>query len=373
MGRRLAKLNLFSLVEEAKRVFGTGSTGQPIIMVPENKHYSWKKGASLIGLDEECCWPVALDHHGVLDPNDLEKKLERARQQHRPVLMVVSVVGSTELGFIDPIHKVQKILRACELNKIFYWHHVDAAYGGFLRTVLNAKPKVFGEYGTLALGAMKAATSVTVDPHKLGYIPFSCGAFLVGDIQNYWVRTYDSPYMENKQNRGRFTLEGSRAATGPVATWMSAKSIGFNGQGLGRILSRTIESRRIFEKNMAKIPLIRVVGDGWQDSPATNILCFAVARENEPLSQTNKHTRRMYEAFSYEARSDYTVSKTTLRSPGCDAFIDKFVGSWNGKKDTEELDLVRMTLMNPFLRSKEMKTDFISDFSRQLRNFLKTL
>lgn len=47
----------------------------PIILVPENKHYSWIKGVSLMGLGKESYWPVELDAFGRLSASDLKLKI----------------------------------------------------------------------------------------------------------------------------------------------------------------------------------------------------------------------------------------------------------------------------------------------------------
>src|SRR5690606_19554395 len=114
--------------EKLERIFGTRFSG-PVLLVPENKHYSWTKGASLIGLGSEALWPIALDTHGRLCLRSLEELIERAQGEHRPILMVVSVAGSTELGTFDPIDQVQDLLDSWREKKgIHIWHHIDGAF-----------------------------------------------------------------------------------------------------------------------------------------------------------------------------------------------------------------------------------------------------
>jgi glutamate/tyrosine decarboxylase-like PLP-dependent enzyme len=89
-----------------------------------------------LGLKRDALWPIELDQEGKLSVDHLKRLLDRAIVKGRPVLMVVSVVGTTELGGIDPVHKVQDVLDHWKKGSgIHIWHHVDAAYGGYLRTL----------------------------------------------------------------------------------------------------------------------------------------------------------------------------------------------------------------------------------------------
>ena len=108
----------------------------PVVLVPENKHYSWQKGVSILGIGREAFWAIELDERGKLSLRDLEKKLEQAKLQARPVLLVVSVAGTTELGEFDPVDGVANLLDRWRTERgLEIWHHVDGAYGGFFRAL----------------------------------------------------------------------------------------------------------------------------------------------------------------------------------------------------------------------------------------------
>nr|HPI39938.1 pyridoxal-dependent decarboxylase [Pseudobdellovibrionaceae bacterium] len=82
----------------------------PIVFVPGNKHFSWQKAVSLLGLGDSAFWSIAIDKNGKLSVPDLKNKIEKARAESRPILMVVSVLGTTELGTVDPIEEIQNLL-----------------------------------------------------------------------------------------------------------------------------------------------------------------------------------------------------------------------------------------------------------------------
>lgn len=343
----------------------------PVILVPEHKHYSWVKAANVFGLGAESFWAVQTDNQGRLDVHDLENKILEAERADRPILMIVSVLGSTELGMIDPIHKVQALLDHYRHTKGWhFWHHVDAAYGGFLCSLPgpdHSVSNVLSEESRHAISAVAQTTSLTIDPHKLGYVPYSSGAFLAAFRRDYFQKSFGAPYVDfnTRQDKGPFTLEGSRSAAGAVATWMSAKCIGLNQEGYGKIIARTILLKTEFEENLVK----QIVHLRLAPAPDSNLLAFCMARPGESLTQTNLRTLQLYESFHKDPAKSFFVSKTKLYQKNYTAYIKNFVSTWQGLIDTDELVLIRLCIMNPFFKSKEMNTDYQKLFIRSLNEF----
>src|SRR5690606_30949781 len=87
-----------------------------------------------------------------------------------------------------------------------------------------------------AIEALAHTTSITIDPHKLGYVPYAAGAFICNRPENYYVTEISAPYVDFKTQTdlGPYTLEGSRAATGAVALYMTSECIGLNKHGYGK-------------------------------------------------------------------------------------------------------------------------------------------
>jgi glutamate/tyrosine decarboxylase-like PLP-dependent enzyme len=345
-----------------ERVFGTRFEG-PVVLVPGNKHYSWLKGVSLLGLGNRAFWPVKLDRSGTMDVRDLRRQIERARAARRPVLMVVSVAGTTELGEMDPVHEVQDLLDDYRRRDgLHFWHHVDAAYGGFFCSMLGPqRPRELSPRAWKVLGALGRANSITLDPHKLGYVPYACGAILVRDEENYLASTFSAPYLAVGNQRWLRTLEGSRPASGAVATWLTARCVGLDPSGYGTILRRTLRARETLCRRLAaEVPGFRAV-----PADDSNILCFTLARAGEPLSAANRRIRRVYAALGRRRR--IFVSRTVLGAESYGALIGRVVSGWKGRVDADRMSLVRMVLMNPFFTSKEMAVDFPGLVAEELR------
>jgi glutamate/tyrosine decarboxylase-like PLP-dependent enzyme len=349
-----------------EKTIGSSFDG-PVILVPQNKHYSWKKGVRILGMGDESLWPIELDRTGRLSVRSLQSLIARARREERPISLVVSVMGTTELGSIDPVHEVQDLLDDFARNEgIHIWHHVDAAYGGFFRAMNVKDSPVLSSDATDALKAVPRATSITLDPHKLGYVPYASGAFLARGPRDYYFSTFDdAPYIDFDTDRdlGPYTIEGSRSAAGAVATWLTAKSVGLDEHGYGLLLERTIRIRQSLERKLAHSEVaIRI--SPFSD---TNILCFACGEKGEPLSAVNARTLRVYEKFSSQARGPFIVSKTVLKWDAYGNYLDAWLDEWKPLRDSNEVVLIRMCLMNPFFESVETKVNYAESFIEALK------
>ncbi|RAL20627.1 hypothetical protein DL240_16480 [Lujinxingia litoralis] len=365
----LLAANPFMLAGQLERCFEEPYRG-PVILVGEHKHYSWVKGVELLGLGREALWAVRLNEEGTLSLPHLEARLNQARAAGRPVLMVVSVAGTTELGAFDRVDQVQDLLdrRARELGE-HIWHHVDAAYGGFFAANVCAdQPDCVLNPGVCqALQAIHRANSVTLDPHKLGYVPYASGAFIAREQREYAAHQVDAPYLafDEIADPGPQTIEGSRSAAGAVATWLTARTIGLDAQGYGRILRRTLQARaRLEERLSATAHPVRLL-------PATsNLLAFCVAHPGESLSRVNARSEAIFERFGPGGPGDFFVSKTTLTLDAYGALLNRHLERWELERDVDRLTVIRLSVMNPFIDAREMTLELSQGFADALATFL---
>ncbi|MDI1328098.1 MAG: pyridoxal-dependent decarboxylase [Brevundimonas sp.] len=340
----------------------------PVLLVPGNKHYSWSKAANLFGLGEESLWAVDLDSEGRLDVDDLERLILRAEAAGRPVLMAVGVAGTTETGEIDPIDALHDRLERWEADRgLHIWRHVDAAYGGFLCAILGGPDEdVLSPASASALRAIGRADSVTIDPHKLGYVPYACGAFLTRDTVRYAVSAFDAPYLDRPElgdGKWSSTMEGSRSAAGAAATWLSGRTIGFGPVGLGAVLAETVRTRQAFQAALGgALPEVRFL------EPAdANIVCFSVAAQGESLSAANARTTALFDFF--HRSPEFSVSKTTL-GPDYAAAVARHVEGFGGVVDAPGMVLVRCVFMNPYWAAPELRAVLFPAFIALVRESL---
>jgi glutamate/tyrosine decarboxylase-like PLP-dependent enzyme len=353
--------NPYETAERLGRAAGRPYRG-PVILAPGHKHYSWIKAANLFGLGEDAFWSVPLDAEGRLSVAGLAGRIDEARRQGRPVLAVVSVAGTTERGELDPIDGVADHLDGLRRAGVDIWRHVDAAYGGFFCALPPDEPQLTPACRR-ALAAIRRADSVTIDPHKLGYTPYACGAILLRDAAHDAVSSFAAPYVERRElgeAPWTRTLEGSRPATGGAAVWLLGKTLGFGPEGLGSVLASTLESRRAVAEAIAGAsPWVRPL-----EPSDTNIFCFSLAAPGEPLSASNARTAAAHARMA--ASPGFSMSRTVLGVDSCPALVRRHLASWGGACDADRLVLLRCVVMNPFLAEPRIQAALLPELAAEI-------
>jgi hypothetical protein len=94
-----------------------------------------------------------------LDIVHLKQRLQAALGAGRIPVAVIPIVGTTEEGAVDPVHKVLDLRRELENEQdVSFWVHVDAAWGGYIRSIFHlteedeARAAVARLPGEIALG-----------------------------------------------------------------------------------------------------------------------------------------------------------------------------------------------------------------------------
>jgi glutamate/tyrosine decarboxylase-like PLP-dependent enzyme len=368
---RAVDLSGYSLLEQGPWKFQeiflrvTGRSFQtPLIVAPANRHFSWPKIISMLGLGASSLVEVPLDSGGRMSITDFREIISSAISNGQPLLGAVSVLGTTELGAVDPVDQIQDFLDDLKNRLgVDIWHHVDAAYGGYFATMSQGSDQglSLGLSTSKAISALGRVHSITIDPHKLGYVPYACGAILTKDLHHYQVKSFSAPYlMGYKANRWAYTIEGSRAATGAAATWMANRTLPLNADGYGRILEKGIRGRNRL------LQLLEVLKEEVIIVPShdLNLVCFSLGRKGEKLSIVNHRTLRVFEKFV--ASPTFSVSKTTMKRSSYTKLIDKILIDHQIQADDDKLVCLRAVLMNPFTTSKESRVDFLSKFTEEL-------
>jgi glutamate/tyrosine decarboxylase-like PLP-dependent enzyme len=350
-----------------KEVYGIEDLG-PVILVPRHRHYSWDKGAALFGSGLESIRWIELDSMGRLDVNDLKLKIEECLREGRAISLCVSVAGTTELGAVDPVDQVQDVIDDYRGRGIHIWHHVDGAYGGFftpLRQSGSLDPRT-----QKALNGISRVDSITIDPHKMGYVPYSSGTILFASEKDYSFRSFIGPYLQvsNGADHGSHTIEGSRSAAGAVATWLTSRSIGLDEAGYGRIIERTVKAKENLESLLKAIP-------GIQVCPSTdlNVLGFFVS-ESEPskkslfekISDASHKTQLLLSTIGQEEDQPFYVSSTQLTWASYQNYLRGLFPQSDSKDEglPQDLTIIRVCIMNPFFDSKEFPIDFAQEFTQ---------
>ncbi len=530
----------------------------PAIFVSGAAHYSIQKAMDLLGLGRNAVIKVAMDSQFRLDPLDLEQKVIDAIGAGRFPLAVIGIAGTTEEGAIDPIGQILNIRRSVERRGSSFWVHVDAAWGGYFRTILRPSldeniqvafetlfehfdiPKMadfdprraaaslsdsvsvtklnintarcrrltralleavstakntetlvvlknllrevvplgaeagdskesssglfeqvsstvaddlvleVGRYDyesdlelsyskevsvsfddheiVSSLFHIKDADSVTVDPHKMGYVNYPCGAVA---FQNDWVRLVvrqKAPYITSVSDsrilhlpprhlvesiyQGQlasagtvateafapYTLEGSRPSFPATALWLNTELIPLDRRNHGAIVrSSWISARELYEWLVSLDDALSVIEPNRNFEvvtfarrgllpapPDSNIVIFGIKRKGDSsLSGFNSLTQAVYESFAIQAEhgqrqysyaQPFFLSRTVFSEPGYDysTLADFFeaAGIEDARNNYSSLGVtvLRSAVMNPYLLSlrRSHRQEVLREFVQEL-------
>lgn len=343
----------------------------PVILVSQSKHYSWPKGAQLLGMGDDRLVSVNLDENGRMEIAHLKELINQCKSNQTPIAAIISVAGTTELGTVDPLDDIHYCLQKEAEASTHLWHHIDAAYGGFLCSMLGMSVDSHLAELLQKLSTMKFANSITIDPHKLGYVPYASGVILIRNHREYQYQEIQAPYIQfdRRKDVGLQTLEGSRSAGGAVATWLTERSIGLNADGYGRILARTILARKLIETKLLEAQAHFVPSYGLD----TNVIGLSIMKKGESLSKINERVKAVYQRLSPQAKAQFILSKTQLQRKNYQKLYDRLLTESNIQTDGEDLVLLRLCLMNPFMVTKESKVFFPDELVESLKAVSITL
>jgi aromatic-L-amino-acid/L-tryptophan decarboxylase len=186
----------------------------------EEAHASVDKAAITLGLGLEGVRRVPTDGSFALRPDALERAIEQDRTAGIRPMAVVATIGTTSTTAVDPIPTIAEIARAHEL-----WLHVDAAYGGAIAVLPEAREMVAG---------WERADSVVINPHKWLFVPIDCSALFLRDPDSVRRAFAILPeYLRNPEDAAGSNLMELGPALGrrfrALKLWMTIRSLGESG------------------------------------------------------------------------------------------------------------------------------------------------
>ena len=385
----------------------------PVVLAPVTAHYSWSKGMKLLGLGRDQLLQVP--ERGMrLDTEALEAQLRQLREQRTPVLLAVAVLGTTEFGTIDPVHEVVASRDRHAEAGFGFAVHVDAAWGGYLSTLfrhedgglrpIEALRQEFrsfpSECSHAAVAALHRCDSITVDPHKLGYLPYGAGAFVCRDQRAMNLLTEDADYVFDGEGAddyfgrfrklGRFIIEGSKSGAAAAAVYVTHRVLPLDHDHFGRITGETIHSAEAFLARAGRFAeaMADLLHVCVPFAPDSNLVCLALnPRDNRDVAGMNAFVRSLHDelrcdpAQAVQAREFYG-SMTTLRPEALGPTDTARVLAELGldpatllpeHDGADRLVILRHTLMNPFLTDRENGISYIDLYFEYLERRVRAL
>ena len=385
----------------------------PWVLAPVTAHYSWSKGLKLLGLGRAQL--QLLPERGMrLDTDALEAMLERCKRERQPVLMTVGVLGTTEYGTIDPVDRMLEVRERSSAAGLGHSVHVDAAWGGYLATVfrnedgsLRSRDEVAADYQSFpadevhaAIAALGETDSVTIDPHKLGYLPFGTGAFLCRDHRVTALLAEEADYvfhgsapkayLERYRSLGQFIPEGSKSGANAAAVFVTHRVLPLDHRHFGLLTRQTILAAEAFHRRATQFAsdMREQVVAMVPFAPDSNLVCVAInPRGNREVAAANAFIRRLHDEMRADPRQPLQLkqffgSVTTLRPEALgDAEMRRILdalgldgASLDGADEGDDrLLILRHTLMNPYLIDHENGISYIDRYFDYLAGRIRML
>lgn len=323
-------------------VRGTGTAGPALgkLLVPSTRHYSWEKAADILGVGVENVVKVPVTDRFRIDVDRLREIIDRYASEQVPILGVVGVVGTTEEGAVDAIDALVGLRQESSQHGVSYYLHVDAAYGGYARSLFLDPKGRFAPYEEVqsrlaelgagndarpalsrsvwaAYRAISETDSVTIDPHKMGYVPYSAGGVALRDRRVLGLVSYSAAYVFDERNPlslnlGSVILEGSKSGAAAASVWAAHRLVPLDARGYGQIVARSIGGAYHFVKTLEAMREFQVGGqrlvcEPLLAEPDLNIVCMAFnLKENSSLRRMNRLNEALYHASSYESGPLYS-------------------------------------------------------------------
>ena len=235
--------------------------GNLVIYASEQCHYSIDKSADILGLGREGVRKIPTDDRFHIIPDVLREAIAKDCEAGLVPCCIVGVAGTTSTGVIDPLEELAEIARE---NRC--WYHVDAAYGGAL---------AFSPQHRHLLRGIDRADSITFDPHKWMFVPFSCGATLVRDGGRVLRDAFDMSPEYLSEDRGGADVEFDFFRYGQMGTrrfnslklWMAIKFMG--REGYAKTVEHQIELTKYLAKQLDALKDFKRAGE-----VETAVCCF---------------------------------------------------------------------------------------------------
>src|SRR5690606_8613203 len=187
-----------------------------------------------------------------------------------------------------------------------------------------------------AFAALDRCDSITVDPHKLGYLPYGAGAFVCRDHRAMallaegadYVFHSEAPadYLRHYRSLGQYTLEGSKPGAAAAAAYVTHKVLPLDRSGLGPLQVHSLQAAEAFHAAAERFSA--EVADACRVAvpfaPDSNLVCLALnPAGNRDLAAASAFVRQLHQGLKSDPSQplqvrEYFGSVTTLHLDGLD-------------------------------------------------------
>ena len=184
------------------------------VLVPDViEHYSIRAAMSWLGMGESHVIRVPVDSDYRVSLPHLERIIDEERWKGHHILAFVCYAGDSRSMRIDHLDSVSKLLQMKQI-----WMHVDACHCSQLAFSRKHRHKLAG---------IENADSITIDPHKVLWIPNTCSYVLFKDPKRLSnISTNSDLILKTQWSLGQITPCIGSKAFDSLKLWSTIKYFG---------------------------------------------------------------------------------------------------------------------------------------------------
>lgn len=302
-----------------------------VVIGSETMHYSFYKGATLLGLGEENLIKIKCDSNGHISMEDLSKTVTLCRKRNIGIICIIGVAGTTSSGNIDPLTQIGEL---CQREHIYF--HVDAAWGGAL---------AFSRKHHDLLNGIQYADSITIDGHKQLYVPMGCGMVIFKDLDTAGKIQKNTAYILRRKSAdlGQFSIEGSRPA---VSLYLHSALHLIGAKGYECLVDYGIEMIQCARSIIQKMQGIELVG-----KQEINILNYRFIPDR---LYAKWKAQELTEKEQVEV-SQFNILIQKEQREKNQSFVSRTEVSYCSKGKTQAITVLRMVIANPLTTREDIK------------------
>ena len=286
------------LLHELRKQHSCGSIDDIALVTSGLTHYSAIKAANILGWSDGGVNLVGCTPTGEIAQDLLFSRITQLRTDGKKAILLCLTAGATMTGSVDPTKEIVDSMKAWSSESgIPFYVHVDAAFGGFVLPFLQQP---------IAFGFDCGADSVTIDPHKMGGVPFGCGAVLYRHEYQRFITT-PAPYINSEVDS---TLSGSRSGIPAAMLWATMRSRGV--EGYQKIVQECLDTAEYLHDELQQLGTFTLI------KGKTNQVCAIITARSDAEKLERLHGHSYY--------VHVTRFPLDLSQPGlCDGYAIKLI------------------------------------------------
>ena len=313
---------------------GTMQNGTPeeaVVLVSDAGHYCATNIVGWLGMGTNNLVTIPTTYDNEIDLAQLEQAAREALTSGKKIAAIIATLGTTDAFGLDDLESIVALRDTLvDEFQLDYRPHVHAdavigwAWSVFNDYDLEGNPLEFRPRTVRALAGacrriqhLSLADSIGIDFHKTGFTPYISSLVLVKsreDLNLVKRHPEQMPYLYHfgEHRPGMYTLETSRAGTGPLAALANLRL--FGEQGLRVIIGHIVEMTQLLREhleghagttvlnrdNFGTVTLFRAYPEGV-DTFSIKRQEFEDAAYRESLRTHNEYNRKIFDYVHSEA------------------------------------------------------------------------